>query len=63
MKKHYFQQKSETANEIKNAPIDSYIPFLEGRPERKDTICRDDILDLLIAIHTCKSFEEFFHST
>lgn len=63
MKKHYFQQKPETGNEIKYAPIDSFIPFLEGRPERNDTICRDDIVNLLIAIHTCKSFDEFFSST
>jgi len=35
-----------------------YIPFLGGRPKRIQVIQHDDILNLSIALHTEKSFEE-----
>lgn len=35
-----------------------YIPFLGGRPKRIKIISNDDVLNLSIALHTTKSFEE-----
>ena len=36
------------------------IPFLGGRPERDTIIGSDDIMNLQIALETCKTFKEFF---
>jgi hypothetical protein len=35
------------------------IPFLEGRPKRETAIDHDDLLNLAIALNTCKTVEEF----
>jgi hypothetical protein len=36
-----------------------YIPFMEGRPERDNTICDDDIANLKIALHTASDLVDF----
>lgn len=36
-----------------------YIPFLKGRPQRLELISSDDVHNLLIALNTDLSFEEF----
>ncbi len=36
-----------------------YIPFLKGRPQRSEPICSDDVHNLLIALNTGLSFDEF----
>lgn len=38
---------------------DSYIPFLSGRPERERVIGKDDVLNLLIAMNTAQSLDQF----
>lgn len=35
------------------------IPFLSGRPDRDVTVDTDDILNLLIALNTSETLEEF----
>jgi hypothetical protein len=39
-----------------------YIPFLGGRPKRHTVIQAEDISNLLIALHTSRSFVEFLKS-
>ncbi len=44
------------------SPVNKYpekIPFMEGRPERDLAIKDNDIANLLIALNTCKSLDEF----
>jgi hypothetical protein len=36
------------------------IPFLGGRPVRDSVITSDDIMNLIIACHTCRNLDEFF---
>lgn len=63
MKKNEIPQRLEKHNAVNNAPIDTHIPFLAGRPQRDGVIDRDDLLNLQIAIYTCKSLEDFLHCT
>lgn len=39
------------------------IPFLGGRPPRDSIIAQDDIINLIIASNTCRTFDEFFELT
>lgn len=39
------------------------IPFLGGRPIRDTIITSDDIMNLIIACHTCRNLDEFFSVT
>ncbi|MBF0433128.1 MAG: hypothetical protein HQK83_17750 [Fibrobacteria bacterium] len=41
---------------------DNYIPFMEGRPERRTMISKHDILDLKILLHTVKDVNHFVMS-
>jgi hypothetical protein len=34
------------------------IPFLEGRPQRETSIDHDDMINLEIALNTCKTVDE-----
>lgn len=43
---------------LENVKKKDYIPFLGGRPKRKKVIGNDDMVNLSIALNTCKSFEE-----
>ena len=38
---------------------EDYIPFLGGRPVRDTAISQDDVVNLLIALNTSRSLEEF----
>jgi len=38
---------------------EGYIPFLEGRPRRDKIIKSEDLVDLIIALETCETLEEF----
>jgi len=38
---------------------DGYIPFLEGRPGRDFSITEDDVTNLIIALNTADSLNEF----
>jgi len=42
---------------------DVRIPFLAGRPKRTTAIGPDDLTNLVIAMHTCKTLEDFLDST
>ncbi len=35
------------------------IPFFDGRPRREESISKDDVTNLLIALNTTSSLEEF----
>ena len=37
----------------------SFIPFLQGRPTRDTAIGNDDVLNLIIAMHTSSDFDAF----
>ena len=39
--------------------VKRHIPFLEGRPRRETPIDRDDVINLEIALNTCKTVGEF----
>lgn len=41
---------------------DRYIPFLQGRPQRLVAIDSDDVLNLIIALHTCRSLDDFLET-
>ena len=57
MKKHHVEDKRRIKLEKIQGP--DYIPFLEGRPERTVVIRNEDIINLKIALHTSKSFDDF----
>lgn len=38
---------------------DDFIPFMGGRPKRDNPINKDDIVDLVIAMHKCRTLSEF----
>ena len=46
---------------LENIKKKDYIPFLGGRPKRKKVISNDDIVNLSIALNTCKNFEELIN--
>lgn len=46
----------EKANEKRKV---TGIPFMAGRPRRETVICSDDLMNLKIALATCKTLEEF----
>ncbi|MGD9201875.1 MAG: hypothetical protein PVI26_09950 [Chitinispirillia bacterium] len=39
----------------------SIIPFMQGRPARNTIIQKDDIINLIIMLNTCKSLNEFLN--
>jgi hypothetical protein len=39
------------------------IPFLGGRPKRDSIIAQDDVMNLIIACNTCRTFDELFELT
>ena len=39
-----------------------YIPFLGGRPQRETVIGLDDVINLVIALHTSDSLEELLRA-
>ena len=40
-----------------------HIPFLAGRPDRENMIATDDLTNLVIALYTAKSLEDFLDVT
>jgi hypothetical protein len=44
---------------LEDAMVPNYIPFLGGRPKRENPICRDDIVNLMIALHKSRTLNEF----
>jgi hypothetical protein len=40
---------------------EDYIPFLGGRPNRETVICKEDVLNLTIALNTSSSVDEFLN--
>jgi hypothetical protein len=44
---------------LENVMAANYIPFMEGRPQRDECICKNDLLDLKIMLNQLKSVEEF----
>ena len=46
---------------LENIKKKDYIPFLEGRPKRKKVISDDDIMNISIALNTCKNLEELIN--
>ncbi len=61
-------RRNEAAGRIKEKHSQAHsgalsIPFLAGRPKRDSVICSDDLMNLKIALATCKSLEEFLQVT
>jgi hypothetical protein len=53
------KKTSSQNKEYSQASIKRHIPFLEGRPRRETPIDRDDVINLEIALNTCKTVGEF----
>ena len=53
MKSEKFEQATDST------PTLPFMPVLDGRPQRDAAISPDDIINLQIALNTCKSLEEF----
>ena len=53
--------KRETLH--KDSKRSARITFLEGRPVRKHAINNEDLVNLKIALETCKTLEEFLQRT
>lgn len=39
---------------------DDFIPFMGGRPKRDNPINKDDVVNLVIAMHKCRTLSDFF---
>jgi hypothetical protein len=52
------KKTSSPKKEFVQSSIKRHIPFLGGRPRRETTIDRDDVVNLEIALYTCKTVEE-----
>lgn len=39
-----------------------YIPLFDGRPERKESICGDDLINLEIELNTVTTVDDFINS-
>lgn len=59
MRKNSASEKIKKEKKSDLPKTNSFIPFLTGRPRRDSAIDTDDIMNLQIAIFTCKSFDEF----
>lgn len=60
--RHLMEKKNvldKRAVKLERMMMPGYIPFLEGRPKRETVIGNEDIINLHIALETCKSLEEF----
>jgi len=55
-KKNVVDKRSVKLEEIMKP---DYIPFLAGRPARNTVIGLDDIANLIIALNTSSTFEDF----
>jgi hypothetical protein len=44
---------------IKLNELEGMIPLFTGRPKRERAISQDDLTNLVIALHTSKTLEEF----
>lgn len=53
---HIIDRRRVKLENIKNP---DYIPFLGGRPKRSVIINKEDIINLGIALNTCKTIDEF----
>lgn len=42
---------------------EDYIPFKTGRPKREHPICKDDLINLSIALNRSRTLEEFIAKT
>jgi hypothetical protein len=52
------KKTSSQKKEYPQVSIKRHIPFLEGRPRRETPIDRDDVINLEIALNTCKTVGE-----
>jgi hypothetical protein len=50
------------STKLENVMAASYIPFMSGRPEREEIICKDDLLNLKILINRCADVKTFVES-
>ncbi len=55
------EEKKLEKKRISRPLVKKVIPFLHGRPSRESIIEDDDLLNLSIALNTCKSTEEFIN--
>jgi hypothetical protein len=53
------RKTSSQKKEYVQSSLKRYIPFMEGRPRRETPIDRDDVVNLEIALNTCKTVSEF----
>lgn len=56
MKRSVYDKQNVRLEEVAR---EDYIPFLSGRPFRELIINEDDIMNLIIAMNTSHSLEEF----
>lgn len=61
MKRRKVKDKRRFTVDDSMAP--GYIPFGEGRPKRDKPICKDDLVNLAIAFHKCRTLSEFLERT
>jgi hypothetical protein len=52
------RKTSSPKKEYVQASVKRHIPFLAGRPRRETPIDRDDVVNLEIALNTCKTVDE-----
>lgn len=50
-------ENEENLEFIKKSEV--YYPLFTGRPERDEVVTEDEILNLVIALNTCSSADEF----
>jgi hypothetical protein len=60
MKKRKPKVKDTRRFTLEGSMAPNYIPFMEGRPKRDNPINKDDIVNLAIALHKCRTLNEFF---
>ena len=56
-RKHVVDKRSVRLEKVLES---DYIPFLGGRPARETVIGNEDVIDLSIALNTCRTLEELF---
>lgn len=47
---------------LENVAREDYIPFMGGKPDRNTVIDNEDLTNLVIALNTSKSLEEFIET-
>ncbi|NLP01992.1 MAG: hypothetical protein GX089_05830 [Fibrobacter sp.] len=63
MRKNGASERVGRGKGLEISRADNHIPFMAGRPRRDAAIGKDDLMNLQIAIYTCKSLEDFLAIT